>query len=422
MLAFAPAWLLVRRASRSTYRFTAAQARRDRRRSYLSMVLVGKLDAKEVRAYDLGPPLKSRHDELYDERITDVRAIVRERTLLGLAGSASTAILAGLTVAALAWYATSGRTSLAAAGAATAALLLLVQRLQSLQNSLASLYESSLFIEDFTGFVAELQQQVRNRPSVPAPDDPSEIVATDITFRYPSSPGDVLHEVSLTVRRGEVVALVGENGSGKTTLAKILAGLFRPTGGSVAWDGVDLAACDDRTIRDRVAVLFQDFSHFQLSLAENIVLGRWTEAGDTERRDEAVHRSGLDEVVAALPLGVDTNLGPEFLGGIDLSGGQWQRLALAKALFRRAPLVILDEPTAALDPKAESELYERMRGLYAGSAVLLISHRFNSVRSADRIYVLDGGRVVEEGKHEELMAMQGMYADLFTRQAAGYLA
>jgi ATP-binding cassette subfamily B protein len=421
LFAFVPAWITTRRASRYSYRFTAAQARRDRRRSYLAVLLFGKQDAKEVRAYDLAMPLRTRHDALYDERIADVREMIRERTQLGLIGSATTAVLGGFTIAALAWYGTSGRTDLASAGAATGALLLLVQRLQALQGSLGSLYESSLFIEDFTGFIADLAAVRATKPTAVAPADPQLIHAEAVSFRYPSSPREVLTEVSLELRRGEVVALVGENGSGKTTLAKILAGLYQPGSGTVTWDGTDLAGCDDRTVRDRVAILFQDFSRFYLTLDDNIQLGRWRDADDHSRRDEAVRRAGLADVVAALPDGYRTHLGPEFIGGIDLSGGQWQRLALARAFFRQAPIVILDEPTAALDPRAESELYTRMRDLYAGSAVLLISHRFASVRSADYIYVLDRGRVVEEGRHAELMEAAGLYADLFTRQAAGYV-
>jgi ATP-binding cassette subfamily B protein len=421
LLAFGPAWIATRRASRSSYRFTAAQARRDRRRAYLSGLLFGKQDAKEVRAYELATPLRSRHDSLYDERIDDVRTMVRERTLLGLVGSATTAVLGGVTIAALAWYATSGHTDLASAAAATGALLLLIQRLQALQTNLGTLYESSLFIKDFTGFIADLSAVRATRPTVVAPADPQRIRVEGISFRYPSSPDEVLTGVSLELRRGEVVALVGENGSGKTTLAKILAGLYQPCGGKVTWDGTDLAGCDDRSVRDRVAILFQDFSRFQLTLDDNIQLGRWRDAGDDSRRDEAVRRAGLEDVMAALPDGYRTHLGPEFLGGIDLSGGQWQRLALARAFFRQAPIVILDEPTASLDPRAESELYARMRDLYAGSAVLLISHRFASVRSADRIYVLDAGRVVEQGRHPDLMVAGGLYAELFTRQAAGYV-
>jgi ATP-binding cassette subfamily B protein len=421
VLAFVPAWIATRRASRTSYRFTAAQARRDRRRAYLANLLFGKQDAKEVRAYELAEPLRARHDALYDERINDVRAMVRERTALGLIGSATTAVLGGLTIAGLAWYATSGHTDLASAAAATGGLLLLVQRLQALQGSLGSLYESSLFIEDFTGFIADLAEVRATKPSAAAPADPQHIRAEQVSFRYPSSPHDVLTDVALELRRGEVVALVGENGSGKTTLAKILAGLYQPGSGIVTWDGTDLAACDDRTVRDRVAILFQDFSRFQLTLIDNIELGRWRDAGEESRRDEAVRRAGLADVVAALPDGYRTHLGPEFLGGIDLSGGQWQRLALARAFFRQAPIVILDEPTASLDPRAESDLYDRMRDLYAGSAVLLISHRFASVRSADRIYVLEAGRVIENGRHDDLMAAGGLYAELFTRQAAGYV-
>jgi ATP-binding cassette, subfamily B, bacterial len=198
------------------------------------------------------------------------------------------------------------------------------------------------------------------------------------------------------------VALVGENGSGKTTLAKLLAGLYRPTTGTITWDGIDINGVDATQLRTGIAVIFQDFVRFHLRARDNVGLGRVAAIDDLDGIREAARQANADAFLSALPNGYETILGPEFEGGSDLSVGQWQRVALGRAFFRHAPFVILDEPTAALDPRAEHDLFERIRALLAGRTVLLISHRFSSVRNADRIYVLQSGRVTEAGTHTEL--------------------
>jgi len=240
----------------------------------------------------------------------------------------------------------------------------------------------------------------------------------DISKTYPGVVA--LDHVGLSVSRGEVIALVGENGSGKTTLAKLMAGLYQPDAGQVSWDGVDLAGIDPDLLHRQVAVIFQDFVRYHLPARDNIGLGRAEALGDLAAIRDAARFSGVDSVLLGLPSGYDTMLGPEFEGGTDLSVGQWQRVALARAFFRDAPFVILDEPTAALDPRAEHELFGRIRELLVGRTVLLISHRFSSVREADRIYVLESGRVTEHGTHQQLMAASGTYSELFTLQARSY--
>jgi ATP-binding cassette subfamily B protein len=217
-----------------------------------------------------------------------------------------------------------------------------------------------------------------------------------------------------------VVALVGENGSGKTTLAKLLAGLYQPGAGRVTWHGQDLADMDIGLARDRVAVLFQDFVRYFLSAEENVWLGRWESRDELERVRQAAVRSGAHDFISALPNGYQTFLGPHFFGGSDLSGGQWQRVALARAFFRDAEMVILDEPTSALDPRAEAELFDAVRELFTGRSVVLVSHRFATVRRADSIYVLKSGRIIEHGDHDQLMAAGGVYAELFTLQASAF--
>jgi ATP-binding cassette subfamily B protein len=244
--------------------------------------------------------------------------------------------------------------------------------------------------------------------------------ARDVSFTYPSRTEPSLHGVSIDLPRGQVVALVGENGSGKTTLAKLLAGLYPPSSGTVDWDGVDIATFSAAQLRPRIAVLFQDFVRYHLSALENIGFGNRALADDEPAIREAARAAGADAFLSELPHGYATLLGPEYYGGSDLSGGQWQRVALARAFLRDAQLIILDEPTASLDPRSEAELYARVRDLFAGRTVLLISHRFASVRLADQIYVLEEGRVIEHGDHDSLMRQAGAYAEMFTLQAAAY--
>jgi ATP-binding cassette subfamily B protein len=242
----------------------------------------------------------------------------------------------------------------------------------------------------------------------------------DVTFTYPAATVPALRGVSLDIAAGQVVALVRENGSGKTTLAKLLARLYLPDRGAICWDGVDTAELDPAQLRRRIAVIFQDFARYDLTARENIGLGAVERIEDLDAVVAAARRGGADQCLAALPGGYETILSPEYDGGRDLSVGQWQRVALARAFIRAAPLIILDEPTASLDPRAEHDLFRRIRSLYAGRTVLLISHRYNTVRDADHIYVLDAGRVIEHGSHDQLIATAGVYAELFTLQAAAY--
>jgi ATP-binding cassette subfamily B protein len=339
-----------------------------------------------------------------------------------MGGSVMSALTAGA-VGFLVWLVSSHRLSLAGAGAAAAAIILLGTQLQGVASGAGQLFESSLFIEDFNSFVRSAPLMVAHGRGGggKAPPGFAVLAAEDIVFTYPSREFPSLRGASIEVRAGEVVALVGENGSGKTTLAKVLAGLYRPESGRVLWDGTDAATFDPNLWRERVAVLFQDFARYLVTAGENIGVGRWQRISDLDAIKQAARQAGADAPLSNLTEGYESLLGPQFAGGFDISGGEWQRVALARAFFRDAPFIILDEPTAALDPRSEAALFASVRELFEGRSTLLISHRFSSVRSADRIYVLDDGRVVETGTHDELMLLGGLYAELFTLQAAAYL-
>jgi ATP-binding cassette, subfamily B, bacterial len=417
-----PLLVAVTRGGDLMFRFRHRMTEIERRRNYLYMLLSGKEAAKELRAFGLDGFLRERFDRLYDEHLAELRKVARRRLRVSLLGNlATTVVLAGI-VASLLVLALNGRIGLAEAGTAAGAVFVLGERLMNAVFAAGMLYESSLFIEDFTSFVAMAPEVQASRPRDPAPEGFRRLRVEDVSFTYPSATTPAVADVSMEIGAGEIVALVGENGSGKTTLAKLLCRLYLPQRGRVLWDGTDTAAVHPDEVRRSVAVIFQDFLHYSLPAAENIGMGRHQRIGDAVAIRGAALHAGADDFLARLPAGYDTMLGPEFEGGKELSVGQWQRVALARAFFRDAPFIILDEPTAALDARAEHELFESIRTLCRGRSVLLISHRFSSVRSADRIYVLHQGRVAESGSHEELMALGGRYAELFTLQASAYLS
>jgi ATP-binding cassette, subfamily B, bacterial len=421
LLGLGPTLYLNRLSTRVLHAHTVRQTPNDRRRAYLYNVLTRKEEAQEVRAFDSGAYLRAKHDELFDAKLTDLRDTVRRRLRYGTIGAAVAAVITMGTLLLLVAFVRTGRLSVGDALVAVGAVVIVTGRVRALSASTSSLYEGALFLSDFTDFVAVEQERSGAQRSWPRPPEPFERLELDqVGFTYPSRTEPSLMDVSLTLRRGEVIALVGENGSGKTTLTKLLAGLYRPSEGVIRWDGTDLSGYDLAPLREHSTVIFQDFARYFLTAEENVAISRIADVGDREAVRRAAALAGADAFLRSLPGGYDSLLGPSFVGGSDLSLGQWQRVALARAYFRDAPMLILDEPTASLDPRGEYEIFQQVRRLAEGHTVVLVSHRFSSVRAADRILVLDGGRIVEEGGHEELLARGGLYAELFEIQAQGY--
>lgn len=419
-LAGLPLFLTARRTSYLEFDFVARQTPSHRARDYLAQVLSGREEAKEVRAFGLTGVLREDYEQNYEGYLRDLRRHLGQRQRLGVISTLSSTALTGLTVALLLGLFLTRRITLAEAGTALIAVRVLAGRVSMLFGGVGRIFESGLFLEDFHNFLSL-------RPTS-APDGPPGLETTsferlsveDVSFRYPGAHRDVLSHVSLQVDRGQVIAIVGENGSGKTTLAKLLAGLYVPTAGRICWDGVNVEALDAVAMRRHIAVIFQDFVRYQLTAQRNIGLGRPEAADDRAGVRAAAAQAGALTLIDELPRGFETILSKEYADGVDLSLGQWQRVALARAFYRDAPFVILDEPSASLDARAEHQLFESIRTLLTDRTVLVISHRFSTVRSADHIFVLRDGRIVEDGRHEDLMAAEGTYAELFNLQAAGY--
>lgn len=415
-----PLVLTGRRESRLEFDFAVRHAPAHRLREYLILLQTGRDEAAEVRAFGLAGELRRRLDAVQHGYLTALRGHVRRRSVLAAVGNLAAALALALTLAALVWAVSEGEVAVAAAGAAIVAIRMLASQVQAIAGGVRLVFESGLFLDDIDAFCA-ITPDDEDDDRVEAPAAFRTVQADGVWFTYPGAEQPALADVSITVGRGEVVALVGENGSGKTTLTKLVAGLYAPSDGAVRWDGVDARTYRGTSLRRLVTVIFQDFQRYAFSAADNVAVGRPDEAPDPARVRAAAAAAGIDATLAGLPDGYGTPLSREFPGGRELSGGQWQRVALARALYRDAPLVILDEPTAAMDARAEHELFASLRTVLAGRSALVVSHRFSTVRSADRIYVLEAGRVVEEGDHDQLMALGGRYAELFRLQASAYL-
>lgn len=420
VLAVLPNFWAAVRSARLGYRQQLRLITVFRRKWMLSDLLAQRDEAAELRAFTLQGYLLGEVGRLLGVSTREYMRVSAAQVRTNLLGHALGSVATGAAYAALIALLLAGRMEMAVGGAAAYAISTGINALTQVAFAINHLYEQGLYFGDYESFCALARARSEPAAGPPAPARFESITLTGVTFSYPGADRPAVRGVDLTIRCGQTIALVGENGSGKSTLAKLLAALYRPDSGTITWDGVDLGGYPPDSVRERVAVVMQEPAKWPLSAAANITAGRHDRMVTPAQIEAAARQGDAHEFISELPRGYATLLSRHFTDGADLSGGQWQRLAIARAFFRDAPLLICDEPTANLDARAEHAVYRRLRDLAAGRTVVLITHRMASVRDADRIYVLDHGAVVEEGTHEELMALGGGYATLFSLQASAY--
>lgn len=421
LAALVPAFLGEAHFSAKGYALAYTRTADQRTLDYLRRTGASAETAKEVKIFGLHAFLIDRYRQLATDYYRDTRALAVSRAWWGtLLTTIGTLGYYGA-FAYLAWRTVAGDFSIGDLTFGAASFRRLRGLLEGLLAGFSQLAGQALYLDDLFSFF-DLSPAITSPPNprpFPVPIRQG-FVFEDVGFRYPGNEQWAVRHLNFTLKAGEVLALVGENGAGKTTLVKLLTRLYDPTEGRILLDGYDLRAYDLDAVRANLGVIFQDFVRYDLTAAENIAVGRMSQRDDRARIEAAAQRSLADEVVKKLPKGYDQILGRRFRGAVDLSGGEWQKLALARAYMRDAQLLVLDEPTAALDARAEFEVFERFKELMHGKTGVLISHRFSSVRMADRILVLVDGTVEASGTHAELLAQRGRYAELFELQAAGY--
>jgi len=416
-----PSFLSQSQYAERAFRALSRRAPEARLLNYLETLLTGSDTIKEIKLFGLGMPLLKRYQELSTRFYLEDRAIAERRTIAGLGwGMVSNLAYYGSYV----WIVLYTIAGLITLGDMTMYLALFRQSqssIRTLLDNLNRLYESNLFLDNLMTYLKlePLLVSPVNSLTAPAPIRHG-IEFRNVSFCYPGSDVFVLRDINLHIRPGERIALVGLNGAGKTTLIKLLTRLYDPTEGQVLLDGVDLRDYDLASLHQRFGVIFQDFVRYQFTVSENIGFGQVDALDDFDRIRDAAERGGASSVIADMPQGYDTMLGRRWEKGQELSGGQWQKIALARAFMRKAEVLVLDEPTSALDAEAEYEVFRRFGELIEDRIAVLISHRFSTVRMADRIVVLSAGKIIELGSHAELIQLDGAYARLFNLQAEGY--
>ncbi|MEU6866778.1 ABC transporter ATP-binding protein [Streptomyces sp. NPDC046876] len=377
--------------------------------------LLDKHSAVQVRSGTMAPFLLGRYRQTADRVQARLRETSWQAAKIAVLGAAAAGVGAALVWVTLVWLLASGRVSVAGAGTAVIALTTTSSALGGIVSGATRLYRTGMYLDDWADFLEEAGGHRVKRGEQAAPD--AEVFrAQDVTFTYPGGDRPALDGVSLSIRRGEIVALVGENGSGKTTLAKLLTGLYLPDSGTVTWDGTPTGAIDSMSLWRKIAHVPQEVVSWPLTAADNITLGQ-PRADAPEALDQAAEASGAHEVITELRSGYGTLLASQWWGGQELSGGQWQRVAIARAFYRKARLLVMDEPTSALDARAEHRVFTGLRDLAQSRAVVIVTHRLINVASADRIVVLHHGRIIEQGTYKQLMDQGGMFAELASLQS-----
>jgi ATP-binding cassette, subfamily B, bacterial len=393
----------------------------ERQSEYFNWLLTGDIFAKEIRLFDLGSLFSRSFDKLRRQLYRENMAITTKRFLATL-GAQATAVILMLTAYSFIIYQTFlGILRIGDLVLYYQALQRGQEALKGVLSSLSSLYEDNLFLVNLYEFLDLKPNIIQIAHPQPVPKSMATGIVFDrVNFQYSNSTRQALHDINLTIKLGEIVALVGENGSGKTSLVKLLCRLYDPTSGSITIDGIDIRYFDIAELRRQFSVIFQDYVKYYFTAQENIRLGNTDIPLNHASIIEAARRSGADEAIATLPQGYDTMLGNWFERGEELSIGQWQKIALARAFLRNSQVIVLDEPTSAMDAKAEFEVFKGFRQLIKGQTAILISHRLSTVKMADRIYVMAKGTIMESGTHEELIQLGGIYANLFETQAQNY--
>ena len=406
-----------------------ARTREERMASYLSNLLVSRQAVKEVRLFQLDKPLleRFRHsvDEFFGQKAIQLSRQRANSLLVLLSAAGTVGVWAHAVV-----RATLGRISIGDLALVFQAARQTRDAFAQIVYAIGFMYEHTLFLGNLFTFLELRPDAVEGALTRPGTTEGRKVRArntthgalefSNVSFRYPGSNAFVLGDLSFALQPGQTVALVGENGAGKTTLVKLLARLYDPIEGAILLDGIDLRECDPVDLRREMGVIFQDFMRYDLSVRDNVGFGQVELIGDQQRLEQAADKGGALSLIQSLPQGFDTMLGKTFDEGVDLSGGEWQKIALSRAFMRDARILILDEPTTSLDAMAEYEVYKRFAELSEGKTTILISHRFSTVRMADRILVLKEGRLIEQGTHVELMALGGHYSTMFNMQAERY--